>query len=225
MLIHDDFSQPAMLTPGQYRWVPSPQPGVERVMLDRIGGEVARATSIVRYARGSSFPAHSHPEGEEILILSGGFSEGERHYPAGWYLRNPPGSSHQPSSDEGALLFVKLRQAAAGERAFVRIDTRDPAHWRTQAGRALCPLFEGGGESVRLERVAPGQALAEDAAGGIEILVVSGELQDAQGPLGSGTWLRLPPGQALDRRAGPAGACVYVKTGHLRSASAAPGAA
>jgi len=31
----------------------SPLPGVERWMLDRVGGEVARATSLVRYAAGA----------------------------------------------------------------------------------------------------------------------------------------------------------------------------
>ncbi len=82
MLVNADFSRRAIVTPQQYKWVASPQVGVERVMLDRLGGEEARATSIVRYGRNSSFPRHMHPEGEEILVLSGTFSEGDNHYPA-----------------------------------------------------------------------------------------------------------------------------------------------
>src|SRR3546814_4407076 len=96
MFINADFSLRAVVASHQYQWVASPQAGVERVMLDRLGGEQARATSIVRYAPSSRFPRHQHPGGEEILVLSGTFSEGNNHYPAGWYMRNPPGSSHQP---------------------------------------------------------------------------------------------------------------------------------
>ena len=97
MLLNSDFSQRAIVTPDDYQWIPSPQPGVERLMLDRIGLEQARATSLVRYAPGSKFPAHSHPGGEEILVLDGIFTENGVDYPAGWYLRSPDGSSHQPS--------------------------------------------------------------------------------------------------------------------------------
>ena len=108
MLINANFSLRAIVTPDQYQWVASPQVGVERVMLDRVGEEKARATSIVRYAPRSFFPPHQHPGGEEILVLSGTFSAGTEHNPAGWYLRNPPGSSHQPSSEEGTLIFVSV---------------------------------------------------------------------------------------------------------------------
>jgi NaMN:DMB phosphoribosyltransferase len=50
--------------------------GVDRVMLDRLGEEVARATSVVRYLPETPFPFHRHPGGEEILVLAGQFSEG-----------------------------------------------------------------------------------------------------------------------------------------------------
>lgn len=129
MQINADLSLPAIITPDAWRWVPSPQPGVERVMLDRSGGEVARATSIVRYAPRSVFPRHQHPGGEEILVLSGTFSDETQDAPAGWYLRNPPGSSHQPSSAEGAVIFVKLWQMRPSQSSAVRVNTQDPAHW------------------------------------------------------------------------------------------------
>ena len=59
-----------MVRPNDYQRVKSPGGEVERVMLDRIGGETARATSLVRYAPQSIFPEHQHPLGEEILVLS-----------------------------------------------------------------------------------------------------------------------------------------------------------
>ena len=120
MLVNADFSRRAVIGPHQYAWVASPQSGVERVMLDRVGGEKARATSIVRYAPGSHFPGHQHPGGEEILVLSGTFSEGRAHYPAGWYMRNPPGSSHLPpglypdfvAGSAGATVYLKTGHLA-----------------------------------------------------------------------------------------------------------------
>ena len=56
-------------------WIASPAGGVDRKMLDRIGDEKARATSIVRYAADSAFPEHEHPLGEEFYVLEGVFSD------------------------------------------------------------------------------------------------------------------------------------------------------
>lgn len=56
MLINADFSRRAALASKDQQWIASPQAGVERVMLDRVGDERARATSIVRYAAGARFP-------------------------------------------------------------------------------------------------------------------------------------------------------------------------
>lgn len=215
MLVNADFTRPAIVTPRDYRWVASPQAGVERVMLDRVGGETARATSIVRYAPGSHFPAHGHARGEEIFVLSGTFSEGSRHYPAGSYLRNPPGSSHQPSSATGALLFVKLRQLPPSETEPVRIDTGDARLWSVRSGRQVCELFRGEHETVVLERIASGQGLLASGDLGAEILVVAGALQAGAAAYPRGTWLRLPPGDPLKLEGSVRGATVYVKTGHL----------
>lgn len=215
MLVNADFSQPVVVTPAQYRWVASPQAGVERVLLDRIGGEQARATSFVRYAAGSRFPPHVHGGGEEILVLSGVFSDEAGDYPAGWYLRNPPGSRHQPASLPGALLFVKLRQMRASERATVRVDPHDAARWHTQAGRAVCELFRGEVEHVAIERLAPGERLFSGAIPGAEIVVLAGELHGDGAPWAAGTWIRRPAGAVPAILAGPQGATVYVKTGPL----------
>lgn len=218
MRLNADFSQRACVAPPQHRWVPSPQPGVERVMLDRVGDEKARATSLVRYAPDSTFPPHSHPGGEEILVLEGEFSEGDPRFPAGWYLRNPPGSAHQPASAPGALLFVKLWQMPAHNAATVRLDTRDPAAWHRRGERMLCPLYADDAEQVALHRLPPGEALFSAAFPRppvqAELLVVSGSLQVDTEPLASGGWLRLPASDRPALVAGPEGVTLYVKTGN-----------
>lgn len=215
MLINADFSQRVIVTPEQYRWVASPQAGVERVMLDRVGEEKARATSIVRYAPGASFPHHPHLGGEEILVLSGTFSEEEEDYPAGWYLRNPPGSSHEPYSDEGALIFVKLGQMRLAETRHMRINTHDASSWKNQDGRKICPLFTNNTEQVCLQGLAPGEILVTDTTGGAELLVLVGGIIAADQLYDRGSWLRLHAGDSLQIAAGQQGATLYIKTGHL----------
>ena len=69
MQINSDFSQRVVVRPEDYEFIDSPLAGVSRVMLDRAGDEVARATSIVRYKAGSGYSAHTHNGGEEILVL------------------------------------------------------------------------------------------------------------------------------------------------------------
>ena len=221
MLINADFTRRALLASENYQWVSSPQNGVERVMLDRVGAEKARATSIVRYAPDSYFPHHLHPGGEEILVLSGTFSADNIDYPAGWYLRNPPNSGHQPYSKEGAVIFVKLWQMLAEEARYVAIDTNDAANWQKQGNRDVCHLFSDASEQVSLKRLNANEALFTGTVrGGAEILVLDGELIDddiidnAQ-TYTRGSWIRLPVGALPKIKAGAQGVTVYLKTGHL----------
>ena len=203
-------------TPANHQWVQSPQSGVERVMLDRVGEEKARATSLVRYAPNSYFPHHMHPGGEEILVLSGTFSADDTHYPAGWYLRNPPNSGHKPYSDEGAVIFVKLRQMTSDESNHVAIDTQDRTNWQRQGNRDVCPLFSNGTEQVSLLRIDAGELLFTDlVSGGAELLVLAGELLDEGQVYQRDGWIRLPTDTYTQTKAGAKGATIYLKVGHL----------
>lgn len=226
MLINAVFSSRAALAVEDQQWVNSPQSGVERIMLDRVGEEKARATSLVRYAPNSYFPHHLHPGGEEILVLSGTFSADDKHYPAGWYLRNPPSSGHTPYSDEGAVIFVKLRQMPSDEERYVTIDTHDDANWTRQGNRDVCILFSDDGEQVSLQRLKASESLFDEdvisgaGAGGAELLVVEGSLVegsliDSDKVYQRDSWIRLPVDEQPQIKAGLEGATVYIKTGHL----------
>lgn len=216
-----DFSQRVALATEALPWEASPQPGVERRILDRVGGEVARATSLVRYAPGSAFPEHEHALGEEFLVLEGVFADEHGDYPAGAYVRNPPASRHSPRTDGGCVIFVKLRQMSPAESARVVVDTA--AFVADATGPARLPLFDAprSGESVAIERLRPGETRALHAgAGGEEILVLAGDLADAHGSYGKGAWIRTPHGMPGSRRSS-AGAVFWVKRGHLPDPSGA----
>jgi len=211
------FEQRAVLRPADACWQPSPLPGVERWMFDRVGGEVARATSLVRYAPRSRFERHVHGGGEEILVLDGVFSDDKGDYSAGTYLRNPPGSAHAPFSREGCLLFVKLRQFAVDDIQPVRIDTRaEPWRQGLVPGLSVMPLHEHNGISTALVRWAPETQFSAHAhPGGEEILVIDGVFRDEFGAYPAGSWLRSPRWSRHAPFTGPEGALIYVKVGHL----------
>jgi anti-sigma factor ChrR (cupin superfamily) len=190
-------------------------------MLDRIGGEVARATSLVRYAPRSVFTAHEHALGEEFLVLEGVFSDEIGDYPPGTYVRNPPGSRHAPSSEPGCIILVKLRQMQTVEQQRVVVNTATGS-WKAGevAGHTVQVLYDASaaGERVTLERLEPAVPLPErHCIGGEEIFVVDGELGDSHDSYGKGTWIRNPDGY---RRAlkSERGTTFWAKRGHLRLA-------
>lgn len=215
MLVNADFTSRAVVLASDHTWVPSPQLGVDRVLLDRVGVERARATSVVRYAPRSAFPKHHHPGGEEILVLEGTFSDSEGDYPAGWYIRNPPGSSHQPASAEGAVIFVKLWQMTSHDERTVRINTLEEAAWTVKSERSICPLHDDTNEEVALHRLHEGERFFSYAfkypEASTEIFVVKGGLTFEGSELPGRSWIRLPFGDHPDLVACAQGATMYVK--------------
>jgi anti-sigma factor ChrR (cupin superfamily) len=217
MEINADFTKRAVVHAAALEWIPSPMPGVERRMLDRVGAEVARATSIVRYAPHSHFSPHTHGGGEEFLVLEGVFQDEHGSYPAGWYIRNPPTSSHRPGSEPGCTIFVKLWQFDPDDRTPLRVDTGglvyspDPARSSVEVAQ----LFEGAHESVTLEAWTAGAEIALASPRGLELLVLDGGFTDGEDRFSYQSWLRLPPGSSALARVGERGCRVWLKRDHL----------
>ncbi len=211
MRINADYAEPAIVAGGDLPWIASPLPGVDRRMLERDGGEVARVTSLVRYAPESRFSEHVHGGGEDFLVLDGTFSDQYGDFPAGTYVRNPVGSRHAPHSDEGCLIFVKLWWMQPEDQDFVRIDTTSAEGWQeVSPGVTAKALHAWRHEVVEFLRLADGASLPErDISGGEEILVVDGVVEDGDGRHGRFAWLRRPDGRAPALRAvGAAGLLV-----------------
>ncbi|MEM6657787.1 MAG: cupin domain-containing protein [Pseudomonadota bacterium] len=219
MELNADFSSRVAVLSEQLEWQASPMQGVDRRMLDRIGGEVARATTIVRYAPGSKFSAHTHTGGEEFIVLDGVFQDEHGDFPAGTYVRNPPTTSHTPGSEPGCIIFVKLWQFDMDDRTQFRKtmaeELDDPID-----GVATALLHQDARETVTYHHLDAGAALTSHAPGGIEMLVIDGAVTADQDALGKNAWLRLPEGNPLVAVAGSEGAKIWMKSGHLPYAKA-----
>ena len=192
MNVNADLDQTAHMLVEDFVWHPSPLAGVERVMLDRVGDEVAVATSIVRYAEGAYFDPHGHALGEEFIVLEGVFSDEHGDYPVGTYIRNPPGTSHKPHSDPGCVIFVKLRQFDDEDLTPCTTDLLqgDPGE-----------VYRYQDEVVSVVDIKAGERYAFDASYFVrELLVLSGKVtwqQDVTRTLAPWSWIRMQPGQPL----------------------------
>lgn len=216
MIINADHKAAVQIDTASLPWLPSPLPGVERRLLERNGAEQARATSIVRYQPGAGFTAHSHPLGEEIFVLDGIFQDEYGVYPAGTYIKNPPGSRHTPFSDTGCTLFVKLRYMQPDDAQRVVVHTHQ-ATWLPGLveGLSVLPLSEFKGEHTALVRWQAGTRFQPHRHyGGEEILVLDGMFQDEHGDYGQGVWLRSPHLSAHQPYS-ESGCTIFVKVGHL----------
>jgi anti-sigma factor ChrR (cupin superfamily) len=201
-------------------WSPSPSPSVWRKRLHRVGpAESGQVTSIVRYDPKSKFPAHEHPDGEEILVLDGVFTDDRGDWPKGTYLLNPEGYRHAPSSRDGCVLFVKLRQFPGLDRRQVAVDTA-ALDWEPSDidGIEIKPLYSQPGydDSTALERWPANLAIARrDYTEGAELFVIEGSFRDETGEHNAGTWMRFPAGAGHSPET-PDGCTIYLKHGGNR---------
>lgn len=217
MNIADDFSQRVVTHSESINWIASPMPGVYRKPLDRVGDEVARATSIVRYAPGSEFSPHIHTGGEEFIVLEGIFQDEHGDFSAGSYIRNPPQSKHKPGSKDGCVIFVKLWQFQENDRTHLRLQTDLMEHIaHPEFNHVLVtPLYKDDFEEVNIWDIAPTADISFSAKGGAELLILEGSIDEQADTLGKHSWLRVPIDSHIKIKSGKNGAKIWIKTGHL----------
>lgn len=219
MQIHADLQLRVSVHTDELPWVASPQQGVERKMLERDGEEIARATSLVRYAPHSRFSPHQHELGEEFLVLEGVFQDEQGPYPAGTYVKSPPGSSHEPFTETGCTIFVKLRHLDPADKERVVVNTASaPWYQGMVPGLTVMPLSSFGTTNTALVRWAPGTYFNPHRHfGGEEIYVVEGVFEDEHGRYPKGCWIRSPH-MSAHKPFSVHGCTILVKTGHLLEA-------
>ncbi|ELY1986137.1 cupin domain-containing protein [Vibrio harveyi] len=214
-MLNMDFSQRLVIKTAEQEWIASPAVGVWRKPLEREAKESGHTTSIVKYEPNSAFTTHPHPYGEEILVLEGVFSDEHGDYPAGTYIRNPPGSQHAPFSREGCVILVKLNQFDPSDLETVRIHTHQADWLPGIGGLQVMPLHDFEHEHVALVKWPKGERFQPHRHfGGEEIFVLSGEFRDEFGEYPTHTWLRSPHMSEhfpfVEQET-----VIWVKTGHL----------
>jgi len=201
-VINADLSQRLAIDTQAMPWTSSPGGHVQRKRLHRVGPlESGQVTSIVRYEPGAKFPGHDHPQGEEILVLEGIFSDEHGDWPAGTYLLNPEGFYHEPYSKDGCLLFVKLRQFPGLDREHIAIHA-DTVDWKASVRKCASwkKLYaqEPYSDFTRLEAWdTPSELGQVNFPQGAELFVLSGSFADALGQYPRHCWLRIPAGGSI----------------------------
>ena len=216
MLINNDLTARAVSFADEARWLPSPVAGIDVRVLEQAGDDTGRTTSVIRYQPHRRSPFCVHALGEEILVLEGACTDEDGAYPAGTYVRNPPGSGSAPWSDGGCVLFVKRGQFHPEDRERIVTDLRS-AEWfpGLSRGIAVLPLHGFGSERVSLVRWAPETCFVpHQHPAGEEIFVLDGAVEDEEGRYTTGSWLRSPPG-SQHRPFSLEGCLLYAKIGHL----------
>ena len=219
MKINSDFSQRVVVHSAQNEWIKSPMKGVYRRPLDRIGAEVARATSIVKYAPKSHFSAHVHSGGEEFFVLEGVFQDEHGDYPAGSYIRNPPQSKHIPGSDLGCVILVKLWQFEPEDRTHVQLNTNymEYTPHRDIENVSVISLYKDQHEEVSLQQWDENSTIIIESSNGLEVFVIEGSFIEGEDHLETQSWLRLPPNSKINAKVGSQSAKVLVKQNHLKN--------
>lgn len=228
MKINSNFKLFAATNFDANKYIASPAFGVNRFMLDRIGSEKARATTIVQYKPNSKFPKHTHIGGEEFLVLEGTFKDDYGNFPQGTYVRNPIDSQHAPWVDgDGCTIMVKLLQMAdtgeGTEPLHVDLEKAKNKDGVTTDFGTVVDLYHNDvtGELVQMYWMNPSAVIPTDEAAtscGEELFVMDGSLDLNGEEYTKWGWLRFPVASTKDRlklQAGDKGAQVYRKTGHL----------
>ena len=216
--MNNDIHQRVVIKPEEYSWTASSRPGVEQMTFDRIGGDPVQSTSLVRYASRSELAPNLPNRGTEILVLEGTFSDDQREYSAGTYVRIPGGGFPRGRvGTQGCTLFIKSYQFSQKDKHLMAINTQQTP-WRPGIadGLQVMPLYEHESEHVALVRWTPHtQFTYHSHQGGEEILVLEGVFYDEYGRYPTGTWIRSPHLSTHTPFTKEEGALIYVKIGHL----------
>ncbi len=218
--VHDDFNKRIVVKPNDYSWTSLSIPGIQHMTLDRIGGKLNCATTLVRYTQDSGIPENIHYGDLEFFVLDGTLTDEHGEYSSGAYVRNPKGTCSPPSiAAKGSTLFMKSHPFPKNDKQHTVIDT-EKATWRPGVveGLQVMPLHEYEGEHVALVRWAPHtQFNLHSHRGGEEILVLEGVFYDEYDCYPTGTWIRSPHLSRHTPFTKEEGALIYVKVGHLVS--------
>lgn len=98
----------------QIEWQPLPEEGVTGIYVKSLQFDQATQRSptiLLKFEAGATYPAHTHPGGEEVFVLEGEIKIGKDHLCAGDYLYTAPDGKHAVRSEKGCIVLLKAPQA------------------------------------------------------------------------------------------------------------------
>jgi len=191
------------------------------------GGKMNGAvTSIVKYFPNADFEFHDHPQGEEIFVLDGVFTDERGDHEAGCYLFNPETFTHTPSTkQQGNLILIRLRQYPnIGVRRTECVTNTNEMEWKVPEWKKrgegvtekfLYPIEADQAEYPErhwmerwTEESVPEPFVVEDC---LEIIITKGGFTDEERCYNKGDWIRLPKGATFGGKVTPGqGECVFL---------------
>ncbi len=192
--LHDERDEFIAVDTQQMEWEAAPAKGVWRKRLMVIPGEPAQLTTLVKFEPGCSFDQHGHPFGEELLILSGVFSDDSGDFTQGSYARNPDGYHHAPWTDEGCELLVMLCQFQGDDKARKHIQTSKITPVPQTKGLSVTQLHDKGNEHIALYHLDAGTSFDTTLFQHhlIELFIIKGKLQIWDKAYLKGVWIKTP---------------------------------
>ncbi|MBO1519377.1 cupin domain-containing protein [Oceanisphaera pacifica] len=218
-MLNMNFNQSIAIHNQADNWQASPANGVWRYPLEREQAESGHVTSLVRFDANSYFPEHLHPLGEEFWVLEGTFSDESGDYPAGSYVRNPPGSRHRSFTRDGCMIFVKLNQFSAQDNQWVKVLPESSQWQRSLQGYQCLPLHSFDGVHTCVLHFTQAGVLPVDGyKNGLEILVLAGSVTEGDKTYPRLSWLRFAPSNRPHLQLAPH-TQLWVRSGHLADIS------
>jgi quercetin dioxygenase-like cupin family protein len=94
-------------------WKPLIENGVKTdgifVKVLRYDEQTKRAPVILlKFEPGATYPAHNHPEGEEVFVIEGEVKFGNNNLSKGDYLYTPPDGKHAVWSKNGCVMLLNI---------------------------------------------------------------------------------------------------------------------
>jgi len=212
--INANFSVPVTVETKILNWQVLSGAGIKQQCLERLSGNKSRLSSLAQFPAGRAFKKFGHKGGEELLVLSGIFSDADGDYGAGCYVRNPPGTYHQPFTRDGCTVLFKLGQFQPMDRKRLVINTRGTASKWQHAGEpgvSRQELHHFAEEEVSLHRIHPECWVTfKLQSQGLEVFVCEGPVSESGNLYSAGSWMRYPAGSKV-KISSKGGACLYVK--------------
>ncbi|MBN8733154.1 MAG: cupin domain-containing protein [Acidobacteria bacterium] len=103
-------TEPVQYTPSAtLDWTPLNEPGISGISIKVLRRDPATGrppTFLLKFEPGATYPAHTHPAGEEVYVLEGEVHFGKHHLRPGDYLYTPPNGIHAVRSPAGCVLLL-----------------------------------------------------------------------------------------------------------------------